>query len=662
MPLMKTFQLSKKRNNEHWVRPIIDRGNKSISFSVQNHARDVPEQETVNRNGATCLSCGNTVRLDYVREQAKSGNMGEQMTAIVATGDRKRIFLSPNSEHIQAANDAAPSWRPTQTITKNPKVSALAYGTTHWYQLFTERQLLMLTTFSDLISEVKALIINHCADESYADALCTYLTLAIGRTSDSGSSYARWQNSGDFVAGVFARQAIPMMWDFAETNIFSQKTQNWLAQIEWISKVVGYLPITSHPGKTSQSDASTSSHASDGPVIVTDPPYYDNISYADLSDFFYVWLRPLLRDTYPDIFSGILTPKTEEMIAAPRFDNSKERFESSLSKTLDAIRTHCNDEYPSSIFYAYKQQEEQHGGQVSTGWETMLHSLVTAGFQIMSTWPMRTERSARSNAIGTNSLASSVVLVCRPRPDDAPTCSRRQFLSQLNQELPKALDQLAHESHIAPTDLEQSAIGPGMEIYSRYSEVRTITGEPVTVREALQAISRTVLEYHERQEGEFDPESQFCLTWMKQYQFKVGEYGDAEVLSQAKNIDIAILADAHRLLTSGGGKVQLYPVDEFNPERPYPNAPMTAWEGCMRIAYNMDGTRGDADATLGSAEVAHRMGSNAESVERLARVLYKYFDGRGEAGTALLFNELVRSWSEIQAKANEIVTARQTSF
>ena len=663
MPMMKTFQLSKKRNNQHWIRPIIDRDAKSISFQVQNHDRDVPEEGTVNRNGATCLACGNTVKLTYVREQAKAGNMGEQMTAIVAAGDRKRLFLSPIGEHIKASNNARPNWHTNATLPDKALGFAVQnYGFTRWYQLFTKRQLLALTTFSDLIPEVQTLIIKNGADEEYTNTLCTYLSFSVGKNADYGSSFASWHNSREIVRNIFTRQAISMIWDYAEVNHFSHSTGNWTAQIEWIAKVVENLTANANIGSSIQSDASTASYPFSGPVIVTDPPYYDNIGYADLSDFFYVWLRPLLRYAYPDLFSGILTPKSEEIVAAPIFDNSRQWFEDSLRKTLTRIRTSCNNDYPSSIFYPYKQQQEQRGGQGSTGWETMLNSIVSADFQIVGTWPMRTELANRPRSLGSNALASSVVLVCRPRPDDAPTCSRRQFLSQLKEELPKSLDQLTHEAHIAPTDLEQSAIGPGMEIYSRYSEVRTITGEPVTVREALQAISRTVLEYHERQEGEFDPESQFCLTWMKQHKFNEGEYGDAEVLSQAKNIDIAILADAHRLLTSRGGKVQLYPIDEFKPDRPYLNAPMTAWEGCMRIAYNMDGTRGDADATVGAAEVVHRMGGNADSVERLAHVLYNYFDGRGEAGTALLLNELVRSWAEIQAKANEIVTARQTSF
>ncbi len=296
----------------------------------------MPKEGTVNRNGATCFACNTTSPLSYVREQSRSGNMGEQMTAIVAEGDRKRLFLSPTEEHVHVALSAQPNECsiPQQKMpTSAYKVSGRAYGITHWHQLFTNRQLTALSTFSELLPTVRATMFRHGADEEYADAICTYIALVVGRSANSCSSFARWQNTGDKVAGVFARQAVPMMWDFAETNLFCTSTQNWMAQVEWIAKVIEQLPPNVNVGEAYQADASTSILASDGSVIVTDPPYYDNISYAELSDFFYVWLRPLLRDAYPELFAGILVPIDEEMIAAPRFENARERFEELMSKT-----------------------------------------------------------------------------------------------------------------------------------------------------------------------------------------------------------------------------------------------------------------------------------------------------------------------------------------
>ena len=648
MPLKTTFQASKKRSNEHWMRPVVDHTAKRVSFVVQNHRRGVPKGGTVNRNGAVCIACNNAVPLSYVREQTRVGNMSEQMTAIVAEGDRRRIFVSPTNAHIQAAISAEPAWQPTANLPNQAmNLRVQGYGITHWHQLFTKRQLAALTTFSDLRIEVRNQITQDGANDAYADAVCTYLALAIGREADMCSSFDRWHNSGEKVTGVFGRQVIGMIWDFAESNPFSDSTGNWMAHIEWIAKVVERLPADVNSGAVHQADASTTIHAQDGPIIVTDPPYYDNIGYADLSDFFYAWLRPLLRDLYPGLFAGILTPKEEEMIATRfRFENPRQRFEDLLNKTLKLIRERCSPEFPSSIFYAYKQQEEEREGRASTGWETMLSAIVSAGFQIVGTWPMRTELSARSRALDSNALASSVVLVCRPRPNDAPTATRRQFLDALEREMPTALDQLTQKGHIAPTDLAQAAIGPGMQVYSRYSRVETISGEPVSVREALVAINRAIADYDERQEGDLDSESRFCLDWLKQHGYGEGPYGDAETLARAKNIDISKLQHSDGLLTAERGRVKLLPLDAFSNSEQLTLGDTTAWEGCFRMAYHLN--REDGRGVEGAAHVGREMGSNVESVERLGRILYNHYDRKGDSQNAVIFNNLVTEWQRIR--------------
>ena len=646
MPLLKTFQLSKKRNNEHWIKPVVDRTARCVSFVVQDHSGGVPEDGTVNSNGAVCIACNNPTSLSYVREQAIAGNMSEQMTAIVAEGNRGRLFVSPPDEHIQGAISAEPAWRPMENLPDQALgFRVQRYGFTHWHQLFTKRQLTALATLSDLLEEADELVTKHGGDVEYANALRTYLALAVGRVTMSSCSFAWWQNSGDFVAQVFTRQAIAMIWDFAEANLFSTSTQNWMGQIEWIAKVVERLPIDTNNGKAYQADASTTIHAQGGPVIVTDPPYYDNIGYADLSDFFYVWLRPLLRDVYPDLFASILTPKTEEMIAGPRFEDDPQRFEDLQGRALKLIREHCSGEFPSSIFYAYKQQEEEREGRASTGWETMLSAIVSAGFEIVGTWPMRTERPGRSRAIGSNALASSVVLVCRPRPDDAPTAMRSEFFNALKKELPAALDQLTQKGHIAPTDLAQAAIGPGMQIYSRYSRVETISGEPVSVRDALVAINRAIADYDERQEGDLDSESRFCLDWLKQHGYEEGAYGEAETLARAKDVAIGKLHD-DGLLIAERGRVKLLPLDAFSDSEQLTLGDTTAWEGCFRMAYHLN--REDGEGIVGAASIGREMGSNVESVERLARILYNHYDRRGDSQNAVIFNNLVTEWQRIR--------------
>ena len=645
MPLMRTFQLSKRRGNAHWTRPIVDRETKTISWIVQDNPNGVPSTGTVDRNGATCLGCGGAVKLTYVREQARAGNMDEVMTAIVAEGDRKRLFLSPTNEHIQTALNANPAWWPSQIMPNTPTlVSGRGFGITHWYQLFTERQLTALTTFSDLLAEVGEQAIKDGANEEYVNAICTYLALAIGRVANGSCGFTVWNVPGEKIEGVFSRQAIPMAWDFPEVNLFSSSTKNWLDLVGAISKVVERLPADVNAGEAHQADASTTIHAKDGPVIVTDPPYYDNIDYADLSDFFYVWLRTLLRDVYPDLFSGILTPKNEEMIATPfRFENPRERFEDLLNKTLRLIRERCSPEFPSSIFYAYKQQDNKSRGRSSTGWETMLTALVESGFQIIGTWPMRTERPTGVK-VGANVLASSVVLVCRPRPEDAPVATRRQFFDALEKEIPEALDQLTQEGHIAPTDLAQAAIGPGMQIYSRYSRVETISGEPVAVREALAAINKAIADYDERQEGDLDSESRFCMDWLKTYGYGEGQYGEAETLARAKNVAIGNL-NLNRLLTAAGGRVKLLPIDEYGDSRPLTLGYMTAWEGCFRMAYHLN--REEGRGIEGAGMVARTMDGNVESIQRLARILYGHYDRKGDSQNAVIFNNLVTSWQDI---------------
>ena len=417
MPLMSTFQLLKKKGNEHWIKPMIDRESNTISWGVQTDNQGIPKP-TVNRTGAYCCGCGTAVKLAYVREQGKASKIKEIMTAIVAEGNPKSLFC-PLICTPKLALSTKPAWRPRQIIQENPKVSGLLYGMTLWHQLFTDRQLTALTTFSDLLSEVRDEITQNSAGTEYAEAICTYLALAIGRTAETNCKAAWWENSAPYLAPVFTRQAIQMTWNFAEANPFSTSTQNWMAQVEWIAKVIENLPISTNNGEAYQADATTTKHATDGPVIITDPPYYDNIQYADLSDFFYVWLRPLLRGSYPEIFAGMMTPRDEEIVAAPRFENPAEHFESLLGKALMQMRQHCSDEFPSSIFYAYKQQEAEHDGKASTGWETMLTAIVNAGFKVVGTWPMRTEQP-KALKTGKNALASSIVLVCRPRSKDAP--------------------------------------------------------------------------------------------------------------------------------------------------------------------------------------------------------------------------------------------------
>ena len=636
MPLMKTFQLSKKNGNEHWVKPVVDRESNRISWVVQTDDDGVPKP-TVSRTGAYCCGCGTAVKLPYVREQGKAGKIEEVMTAVVAEGERRKLFLPPTDKHLQVAMSATPKWRPRQAIIYTPKVSSLGYGMTHWHQLFTKRQLTALNVFGDLLPEVRNEIAKDGATKGYADVVCTYLALAIGRTAESSCSFTRWRTK---IEGVFARQAIPMIWDFAEANPFSTSTQNWMSQVKWIANVVGNLPSPANNGEVYQADAATTHHAADNPVIVTDPPYYDNIQYAELSDFFYVWLRPLLRDIYSELFAGMMIPKAEEIVSSARFENPAQHFEDLLSKALCRMREQCSGEFPTSIFYAYKQQEKEHDGITSTGWETMLLAVVTAGFQIVSTWPIRTEQTAGLKGY-VNALTSSVILVCLPRPDNALVITRTEFLQELKREMPSALDRLTRIANIRPVDLAQAAIGPGMEIYSRYSKVTRVSGEIVPIREVLMHINSEIAVYHEKETGALDPESQFCLTWLQQHGYIEGNFGDAEGLSKAKDVDISAMHD--KVLLKDRGKVRLLRAEEYADREN--SEEMTAWEGCLRMVWHLSGVE-KSGGISGCTAVARAM-RDYESAKRLAGILYTYYEHRGDAESASRYNNLVTQWQYI---------------
>ena len=646
MPLARTFQVSRRRNNDHWIKPVLDRDTGAISFEVQDHSDGVPEG-SVNRTRATCVACQSVTPLSYVREQAKANNMRQQMTALVAEGGRRPLYLPVTPEQLQIASKAEPDWRPSGRLPEQALgFRVQGYGFTEWHQLFTQRQLLLLTTLCDILMDVRTLIEEHGASPEYGEALCTYLAMAVSRTVHYSSSFTRWRNDQETVVEVFPRGALPMIWDFAEGNPFSASSTEWKGHVERIAKVMSETPSNVNEARVYQADASTTVHIESGPIIVTDPPYYDNVAYADLSDFFYVWLRPMLRKTYPDLFASILTPKTNEMTASPRFEDPNKHFNKSMSDALTLMKDRCAPEFPSSIFYAYKQQTVRKGSTISTGWESMLKAVVEAGFRITGTWPMRTERRGRLREIGSNALASSVILVCRPRVADAPVATRRQFLDELENRLPEALNYLTREGHIAPVDLAQAAIGPGMEIYSKYSRVETISGEPVPISNALAEINRVIGEHHRQEQGALDSGSQFCLDWLREYAYGEERYGQAELLAQAKNVSVESMRS---LLAAESGTVKLLPPDQYGPDTQMSLGDMTAWEGCFRMAYHLNVNRENGEGIAGAAKVAQAMGSNADSIERLARILYDHYDTKNDSQNAVLFNNLATSWRDILA-------------
>lgn len=645
MPLVRSFALSTRKGKEQYVEPIVE--NRRVRFAVR-EGKNIPEG-TVGRRGARCVACETAVPLDHVRAEGRAGRMRSQLMAIVAEGDRRRLYFAPNRQHVDLAESVVADWVPNVDLPSNPRdFKTPNYGLRTFADLFTPRQVVALTTLSDLIGEARERVLADGGRKDYADSIATYLAFALDRVADRHSTIATWDSSPSKLQlrNTFARQAIPMTWDFAEGNPFSTSSGTWLPSVEWVALVLdGLAPGVQ--GVANQLDASASIDGVTQPMIATDPPYYDNIGYADLSDFFYLWLRRSLGTIYPDLFSTLLTPKAQELVATPyRFGGDRGRaerfFEEGLRGSFERMRDAHHPGYPLTVFYAFKQAETTDGAVASTGWETMLNGLLESGFAVTGTWPIRSELSNRTIASGANALASSIALVCRPRRSDAPIATRREFINALRAELPLALRTLQH-GNIAPVDLAQAAIGPGMAIFSRYSKVLEADGQAMAVRASLGLINQALDEILAEQEGDFDADTRFAVTWFEQRGNEDGRFGEADVLARAKNTSIDGMVDAG-VLVSRAGNVRLLRREEMPDDwDPVTDRRPTAWEAAQHLTRRLN-TGGEAAA----ADLLRRLGGGyGEQARELAYRLYSICERKGWAQEALPYNALVVAWPEI---------------
>lgn len=664
MPLASSFVLSKKKGHEAWVKPIPD-GDK-VHFEVQNGKCPKEYESYKTGRGAAfkCPCCGEVTTDEYVKSEGKAGRLGTQLMAIVGDGKHGRIYLSPNEEHILAARVEKPENGPTGALPENPRwFSPPAFGMDHYDDLFTPRQLTALTTFSELVSEAQAkaeadavavgmkndhLPLRNGGDgaKAYGEAVGVYLAFVIDKMADYHSSICSWHNSGEKIRNTFGRQAIPMVWDYAEANPFCTSSGSFSNMLEWVARCVAELPVF-NISEASQFDAQSDCGLRNI-MVSTDPPYYDNIGYADLSDFFYVWMRQSLKDTYPELFSTMLVPKAEELIATPyRHDGSTEAakgfFEDGMLSACKQMYQYAREDVPVTIYYAYKQSDSDDRGTASSGWETMLGAIVNAGFAITGTWPMRTEMANRSIASGTNALASSIVLVCRKRPEDAPQTTRRNLIAALRRELRPALQKL-QSSNIAPVDLAQSAIGPGMGVFSRYRRVLEADGSVMSVRSALQVINEEVDLYFNEQVGSLDAASRFCVDLYTQCAYNNIKYGEAEILANAKSTSIPMMA-AHGVLYAKAGVVHLMERSEL-PTAVDSNE-STVWLLTQQLTHAMATGGIEACAKI----VWGIFGSGAESAKDLAYRLYTIAERKGWTEEGYAYNALVVAWPDIQSRA-----------
>ncbi len=654
VPLARSFKLAGNKS-QAWIAPNVDRKNNVIEFRIAQGER--PQIEgTVSRKGAVCLLSKNPMPFPYIREQAKNGNMKNQMMAIVSEGNRRRVYHAPTENHIKAAEQAVPKWRPDCEMPKKHRnFQPPVYGMDNLGDLFTPRQLVTLTTIVELIEEVHVKIISDSrGDKDYADSVTTYLTCALSRMTDYHSSLATWNPTNENVSHLFQRQAIPMAWDFCEANPIVGKLSFTVAT-DWVASSIEAVCPSMTVARVAQLDARKAQpQFNSAPVISTDPPYYDNISYADLADFFYVWLRSVLRKIDPQTFATLLTPKEPELIASPTRHGSLEKaethFRNGFQSVFKAIHDCSHPSVPVTVYYAFKQQEddadEDETQRASTGWETMLEGLVDAGFQITGTWPIRTTKKARSVARGTNALASAVVLVARQRSASAAMATRKEFASVLRKELPAAFTALT-QAGIAPVDLAQAAIGPGMAIFSRYRKVIEADGSPMSVRTALQIINQELDAHLAAQEGELDRDTSWAVAWFEQHGMNEGEFGEAENLSRAKNTAVNGLVEAG-IITARVGKVWLIPRDQM-PEDwdPATDNRLTIWEATQQLIRALD-QQGES----GAAALLKRLGGYGDAARDLAYRLFNICEKKNWSGEALAYNSLVLTWPELTRLAH----------
>ncbi|MDP2174055.1 MAG: hypothetical protein Q8J62_09810, partial [Candidatus Cloacimonadaceae bacterium] len=674
VPLVSTFLLSDKVGKEAYIEPIID-GDK-YDFKVRVGMPD--DIETVKKGtkatGRTsnfyCLLSNTPIDGKYIKSEGQAGRIGTKLMALVAEGKNCRVYLSPDEHQEMIAKSAVPTWKPEQYLVGKSADQLPLYGMKQYKDLFSDRQLMALNTFSELIPEVKQLvstvegsIIGYKVDSpliiknigvSFLEAISLYLSYVIDKCTDYWTNVCSWHISKSLIRNTFGRQAIAMVWDYAETNPFSSSSGNLISMLDWVCQAIKKLPAQQH-GIAVQSDAAIQD-ISANKIVSTDPPYYDNIMYADLSDFFYVWQKQSLKSIFPYLFTTLATPKENELVASHYRHRTKKEAEqfflSGMIKAMSNISHQSHLAFPVTIYYAFKQSETTDGGSSSTGWVTFLEAVIESDMAIVGTWPMQTELANKVSGIGSNMLASSIILVCRKRDDNTLSISRKDFLRKLSSSLPIALDAMINGSEtsspVAPVDLAQATIGPGMAVYSKYKAILESDGSPMTVHTALILINKVLDEYFKEREGDWDNDTRFCLQWFSEYGWKEGAYGEAEVLATAKGLSVEGVRDSG-VLIAGSGKVRLYRPAEYPSDwNPLKDDRTPVWEVLHQL-IRAHQTSGESAA----AEIASAVPQLAATARQLAFLLYTLCERQGWAEDARPYNDLVTAWLSIEKQAQD---------
>lgn len=675
VPLAASFVLSNKKGRETYVQPVIEGDGYHFEIKVGTPPDDARNGTKLGRGAKfKCLVSGSPIGSAYIYSEAQAGRLGQRLMAIVAEGRRERVYVAPSDFQERKASEAKPDWRPETPMPENPRwFSPPMYGMRTYGDIFTPRQLAALNTLSDLVQEArekatgdaiasglpddhKSLADGGAGATAYGEAISIYLTFCLDRSADFNNSLTAWRQGNEKIMYLFSRQAIPMVWDFGEANIMQAVVGGFITNLEYQVKCMLKAGVGFTKGTSSQLDAADQ-NLTTGKVVSTDPPYYDNIGYADLSDFFYVWMRRSLRGVFPHLFATMAVPKTDELVVTPyRHGNSEKAeqfFMDGMTRAIQNLAEQAHPAFPVTIYYAFKQSETKDGVTTSPGWVSFLEAVIQAGFSIDGTWPMRSEQTYRMIGMGTNALASSIVLVCRTRMAGRDTISRRHFQRQLREQLPDSLETMiggqTGQTPIAPVDLAQAAIGPGMAIYSKYEAVLEQDGSRMSVHDALVLINRAITEYLSPESGNFDSDTQFCSSWFEQYGWNQGKFGEADVLARAKGTSVDGVREAG-VLESGGGKVRLLKWNEYEADwDPAQDSRTPVWEACHHMIRRLKNASESA-----AGELLARMPEKGESIRQLAYHLYTLCERKKWAEEARAYNQLIGAWHIIVTASQDV--------
>jgi putative DNA methylase len=645
--LVTTWWLSKKPGDLAWIEHTVADGQVHLRV-VGNQASGSPPEPPKAPRGTTfqCLACGSLVSDSQLIEQGRRGEIGYRLLAVAATVDGRRVYRDPlPGEESTALAVRIPDDLPNVAQSDDTRsFSGPRYGFPNFTDLFMPRQLATLSAFADETARLYATLLMGGTNEARATAIVTLLGLAVGQLALVGSTETRWRlrvAAHAKAEGAFSRNDLRLNWDFAETYFASASVGDWL---ETVNSMIRAFEYAAHGvGKVLKADARVA--RADRPALVaTDPPYFDAIDYADLSDFFYIWHRRALRGIHPDLYSTVATPKSGELIASARRhhndkDAAREYFVEGFTQTFGNLSRSLHPDLPLVVVYASK---EQRAGDEETRWSAILTAILAAGLEVTSTWPIHGTGSSRMIGIGANAVASYIVMTCRPRPSGAGATSLNEFARTLRRELGPAVRDL-QSSSILPIDLAQAAMGPGMQIFSRYREILDQNGRRVPVEQALRLINQALSEILDEQEGELDPESRFAVRWWEQHHWEPGPFGDADKAARPLGIAVEDVVAA-QIAAADVGTVRLAGRGSLNRDwQPAADSRPTAWEAVHHLADRLIDGGGELDA----ARLMADLGDFRDSAMALVYRLHDIAARRGWTDDQERYNALIHSWADL---------------